>query len=72
MIDSTTVADSGFVARMGSRKFLQAVFIQVTAALFVWFGKMDAGGYITISMLTLSIYSGASIVDKAKNPSQQP
>ena len=61
-----------FASRSSSRKFLHASFIQVSAALLTWFGKMDASGYITISTLTLGIYGAASIVDKLKNPTSQP
>jgi hypothetical protein len=59
-------------SRASSRKFIHATFIQLTAAIFVWFGKMDASGYITISTLALGIYGASSIVDKRFNPDHQP
>lgn len=55
-------------ARITSRKFLFALFIQITATCFVVIGKMDQSMFFSVSTMTLGIYSGSSIADKRLNP----
>lgn len=55
-------------ARVTSRKFLFALFIQVSTTAFFALGKMDQGMYFNISTMTLAVYSGASVADKRLNP----
>ena len=53
--------------RYGSRKFLQAVFVQLSGAALCWAGKLDGGTYVTLTAMALSIYGISSITDKKVN-----
>ena len=54
-----------------SRKFLQAVFVQVTGAIALYRHLIDGGTYVALSTLALSIYGASSVADKKLNPGQQ-
>lgn len=53
--------------KYGSRKFLQAVFVQVTGAIALFKGIIDGGTYVALSTLALSIYGAAEVADKRLN-----
>ena len=50
-----------------SRKFLQAVFVQLTGAVALYIGKVDGGTYVALSTLALSIYATSVVADKRLN-----
>ena len=50
-----------------SRKFLQAVFVQLTGAVALFVGEIDGGTYVALSTLALSIYQVAVVADKRLN-----
>jgi hypothetical protein len=54
-----------------SRKFLQAVFVQITGATALFIGKIDGGTYVALSSLALAIHAAGSVADKRLNPDQQ-
>ena len=47
-----------------STKFVQSAFVQVTGAVGLFTGKVDAGTYVALSTLALSIYAVADVVQK--------
>jgi hypothetical protein len=55
------------VNKFASRKFLQAVFVQVTGAIALFKGIIDGGTYVALSTLALSIYGVAEVADKRLN-----
>lgn len=55
------------MSKYGSRKFLQAVFVQITGAIALFVGKVDGGTYVALSTLALSIYGAAVVADKRFN-----
>jgi len=54
-----------------SRKFISASFVQVVSAVALFVGKVDAGTWVAVSTLALSIYGATSVADKKLNPTQQ-
>jgi hypothetical protein len=54
--------------KLDSRKFLQAVFIQVTGAIALFIGKVDGGTYVALSSLALGIYVVGNVAAKKVDP----
>lgn len=48
----------------GKRKFLLTVGVLVGSFVLALTGKLDPGGWVTISSLALSIYGAANVFDK--------
>lgn len=46
------------------RKFIQSFFVQISACVALFVGKLDGGAYIALSTLALSIYATSNVVDK--------
>ena len=48
----------------GNRKFYLACFFALTAAVALFAGRLDQGGFVTLATLILSIFAAGNIVDK--------
>lgn len=53
--------------KFASRKFLQAVFVQITGAVALFKGIIDGGTYVVLSTLALAIHGAAEVADKRLN-----
>ena len=51
-----------------STKFLQAAFVQLSSALFLYIDKIGPGEYVTLSTLALAIYGAADVAHKRSVP----
>ena len=49
---------------MRQRKYTLTWAIFTASCLFLWFGKLDGGGWITLCTLILGIYAGANVWEK--------
>ena len=49
---------------MRQRKYTLTWAIFAASCLFLWFGKLDGGGWITLCTLILGIYAGANVWEK--------
>jgi hypothetical protein len=47
-----------------STKFMQSAFVQITGAIGLFVDKVDAGTYVALSTLALSIYAVADVVQR--------
>lgn len=51
----------------GGRRFLLTLGAGIVDTLLLWFGKLDATSYVTLTMGTVGVYIGAAVYEKVKN-----
>lgn len=44
-------------------KFLQTAFVQIVSALALFDGKLDQGGFVTISTMIFAMFTAASVIE---------
>jgi hypothetical protein len=52
-------------SRFSSRKFILAVINMVAPMILVWFGKIDASTYSTITIGIAALYYTGNVVEKS-------
>lgn len=55
---------------VGGRKFILTLGCGLVNAVLLWFGKLDAAAYATITLATVSVFIGGNVYQSIKAPSK--
>lgn len=54
------------ITKLGGRKFILCVVTELLTAGLLWFGKLDQGGYTTVTLAIIGAYIAGNVMQKVQ------